>query len=187
MTIPGSRSESGFRFVGEREIHDGYVIRLVEGEFETPDGHTMMRDIVRHPGAVGVVAVDDDDTILVRQYRAPIHTEILEIPAGRRDVEGEPPELTARRELVEEVGLQAGSMVPIGGFHNSVGFCDEYIHLFLATDLSSVPTDHDGPEEAHMTVERMALADVAAAIDDGTISDAKTVIGLLAALRHLGR
>jgi len=187
VNTPGSRSESGFRFVGEREIHDGFVIRLVEGEFETPDGETMLRDIVRHPGAVGVVAVDGDDTILVRQYRAPIHAEILEIPAGRRDVEGEPPELTAARELAEEVGLRAGSMVALGGFYNSVGFSDEYIHLFLATDLSPVSTDHDGPEEAHMTIQRMALADVNTAIADGTISDAKTVIGLLAAVRHLHR
>ena len=173
--------------MGEREIYDGFVVRLVEAEFETPDGDTMLRDIVRHPGAVGVVAIAGEHTILVRQYRAPIGAEILEIPAGRRDVDGEPPDATASRELAEEVGLRAGSLVPLGGFHNSVGFSDEYIHLFLATDLTPVPTDHDGPEEAHMTVERMALVDVITAIDDGTISDAKTVIGLLAAMRHLGR
>ncbi len=187
MTRPGSRSESGFRFVGEREIYNGHVIRVVEGEFETPDGAVMRRDIVRHPGAVGVVVVDGDHTILVRQYRAPIHTEVLEIPAGKRDVAGELPEVTASRELEEEVGLRAGSLVALGGMHNSVGFCDEYIHLFLATDLTSTATDHDGPEEIHMTIERMALDQVTAAIDDGTISDAKTVIGLLAALRHLDR
>ncbi len=184
---PGSRSASGFRFVSEREVFNGHVIRVVEGEFETPDGETMSRDIVRHPGAVGVVPVDGDEVVLVRQYRAPVHTEILEIPAGKRDVDGEPPIVTAERELVEEVGLRAGSIEPIGGLHNSVGFCDEYIHLFLATDLTPAPVDHDGPEEAHMTIERLPLDEVLAAVGDGRITDAKTVIGLQAAIRRLSR
>jgi ADP-ribose diphosphatase len=187
VTEPGPRSASGFRRLREREIHDGFVITLVEGEFETPDGEVIVRDIVRHPGAVSVVPVDGDEIVLVRQYRAAVEKDLLEIPAGKRDVAGEPPVETARRELAEEVGFSADELVPLATFYNSVGFSDEYSHVFLATDLRPVPLDRQGPEEAHMTIERIAIDDVAAAIADGRIEDAKTVIGLLAALRHLGR
>lgn len=178
---------SGFRRLRERNIHEGHVIRVVAGEFETPDGEVVHRDIVRHPGAVCVVPVDGDEVVLVRQYRAPVEHEVLEIPAGKRDVAGEAPEVTAIRELEEEVGFTAGRLVPLARFYNSVGFCDERSHVFLATDLTPVAHDRQGPEEVHMSIERLPLDDVAAAIADGRIEDAKTVIGLLAALRHLGR
>ncbi len=187
MTEPGPRSPSGFRRLRERELHAGHVITLVEGEFETPDGEVISRDIVRHPGAVCVVPVDGDDVVLVRQYRAAVEKDLLEIPAGKRDVVDEPPVLTARRELAEEVGLRADEMVPLATFYNSVGFSDEYSHVFLATGLHPVPLDRQGPEEAHMTIERVPLDEVAAAVSAGRIVDAKTIIGLLAALRHLGR
>ena len=187
MTQPGSRSESGFTFVGERVKHEGVVITVYEAEFTTPDGQKMMRDIVRHPGAVGIVAVDGDDVVLVRQFRAPLATDILEIPAGKRDVAGEPPAVTASRELAEEIGFEASQMESLGGFHNSVGFCDEYVHLFLATGLTPVGFAPDGPEEEHMQIVRVPLNEVTAAVDDGTITDAKTVIGLRAALARLDR
>ncbi len=172
--------------MGEREIHAGPVFRLVEGTYETPDGETMRREVVRHPGAVAVVAVDGDEAVLVRQYRAPLHAEILEIPAGVRDVPGESPADTARRELAEEVGLAAARLEPLGGFVTAAGFCDEVIELFLATGLTPVPTAPDGAEEAHMAIERLRLDEVPAAIDDGRIVDSKTVIGLLRAIRRLG-
>jgi ADP-ribose pyrophosphatase len=187
VTQPGSRPDSGFALVGERLIYDGHVITVYEAEFTTPDGDTMRRDVVRHPGAVGVVAVDGDEVVLVRQFRAPVATDILEIPAGRRDVAGEPPELTASRELAEEVGFEAGHLESLGGFHNSVGFCDEYVHLFLATDLTPVDFAPDGPEEEHMQIVRIPLGEVAAVLDEGTITDSKTIIGLRAALARLGR
>ena len=187
MIEPGSTSASGFTFIGERVLHEGYVISLAEGEFETPEGERMTRDIVHHPGAVAVVAIDADEVILVRQYRAALHDDLLEIPAGKRDIAGEPPELTAARELEEEVGLRPTNLEPLAGFHNSVGFCDEFVHIYLATDFETVPVDHDGPEEAHMTIERWSLDDVAAGLSDGRITDAKTLIGLHAALRRLGR
>ena len=187
MTEPGPRSDSGFRRLRERAIHDGSIIRVVQGDFETPDGDMVVRDIVRHPGAVAVVAVVDDQFVLVRQYRAAAEKELLEIPAGKRDVADEPPEATAVRELAEEVGFTTESLVPLARFYNSVGFSDEYSHVFLATDVRPVPSDPQGPEEAHMTIERLPVDQAAAAIADGRIEDAKTVVGLLAALRHLGR
>jgi 8-oxo-dGTP pyrophosphatase MutT (NUDIX family) len=187
VTEPGPRSPSGFRRLRERPVHRGHAIDVVVAEFETPDGSVVERDVVRHPGAVSVVPVDGDEVVLVRQYRAPAEKELLEIPAGKRDVADEPPEVTAVRELEEEVGLTASSLVPLATFYNSVGFSDEYSFVYLATDLTPVPSAPQGPEELHMTIERWPLDEVPRAIADGRIEDAKTVIGLLAALRHLGR
>lgn len=187
MSTVGSTSSSGFTHLGDEEIYDGFVIQVVNGVFTTPEGERIERDIVRHPGAVAVVAVDGDEVVLVRQYRAALHSELLEIPAGKRDVDGEPPADTAIRELEEEVGLRPASIEFLTGMHCSVGFCDEYVHIFYATDFEAVPVDHDGPEERHMTIERIRLDDVPAALADGRITDAKTMVGLGAVLRHLGR
>ena len=184
---PNGASAGGFRKVGEREIHAGRVVRLTESLFATPDGGHMTRDIVHHRGAVAVVAVDGDQVVLLRQYRSPVEAELLEIPAGTRDVAGEDPAGTARRELAEEAGLACESLDELGVFYNSPGFCDELSHLFLATGLSEVPREPDGAEEEWMTVERVALDEVEAMIDRSEIRDAKTIIGLLLALRHLGR
>lgn len=188
MTEPGPRSDSGFRRLSERRVHEGWAIDVVVAEFETPDGDIVSRDVVRHPGAVSVVPLDGDEFVLVRQYRAPAEVDLLEIPAGKRDVADEPLETTALRELAEEVGLTTTKpLVRLAEFYNSVGFSDEYSYVFLATDLEAVPLDRQGPEEQHMTIERWPVDSIAAAIAAGEINDAKTVIGLLAALRHLGR
>lgn len=176
---------TGFRFVSERDLHAGYVFRLTEATFEAPDGSTFEREIVRHPGAVAVVPLDGDDVILVRQYRGALDRNLLEIPAGLRDVHGEPVEATAHRELVEEIGMRAGSLTPIARVHNTVGFCDEEIHLFLGTDLEPVERElTDSPEEAVMEIVRMPVTDAVAAIDSGEITDAKTIIGIQALLRR---
>ena len=180
---PGG-SASGFRRLDERVVHDGHVITLAVGTFEAPDGTTFDRDIVHHPGAVSVVPLHDDGTVtLVRQYRAALDLDLLEIPAGKRDVAGEAPELTAERELAEEVGLRAARLEPLARFVNSAGFSDELSHVFLATGLTEVGTDLQGVEEQHMTIERIALADVPAMIADHRLLDAKTVIGLLLTLQ----
>ncbi len=178
---------SEFRKVGEREIHAGRVVRLTESVFAAPDGGRMKRDIVHHPGAVAVVAVDGDEVVLLRQYRTPVQGELLEIPAGTRDVAGEDPAGTARRELAEEAGLACESLEELGTFFNSPGFCDELSHLYLARGLSGVPRRPDGAEEEWMTVERVSLQEAEAMIDSGEIQDAKTIIGVLLALRRLAR
>lgn len=174
--------------MSERQVHAGRSIEVVEAEFETPDGELVVRDVVRHPGAVSVVPLDGDEIVLVRQFRAPAESDLLEIPAGKRDIADEPPAETALRELAEEVGLTTATpLVRLAEFYNSVGFSDEYSYVFLATDLEPVPLDRQGPEEQHMTIERWPVGSIAAAIADGEIKDAKTVVGLLATLRHLGR
>jgi ADP-ribose pyrophosphatase len=170
---------SGFRHLGDTVVHTGAVITLCRSEFESPAGDRFQRDVVRHPGAVSVVPLLDDGTVvLVRQYRAPVDQMVLEIPAGKRDIADEPLEETARRELIEEVGLSPGRLEHLAMFHNSIGFCDEESHVFLGTELTPAPMDRQGIEEAHMEIVHVALADTPAMISAGEITDAKTVIGL---------
>lgn len=178
--------DAAFITHNEQLIYQGPVIDLFTQEIETPDGEIIKRDVVRHPGAVSVVAVDGDEVILVRQYRAAAGKEMLELPAGKRDVAGEAPPLTAQRELAEEIGAVAGSLELLSTFYNSVGFSDEYSYVFLATDLTFVAHNRRGPEERHMTTERLCLANARNAIAQRRIEDAKTVIGLLVALHKLG-
>lgn len=178
---------SGFRHLGDTVVHEGAVITLCRSEFESPDGERFHRDVVRHPGAVSVVPLLEDGTVvLVRQYRAAIDRLVLEIPAGKRDVAGEPPETTARRELIEEVGLAPGRLERLALFHNSIGFSDEESHVFLGTELTEAPMDRQGIEESHMEIVRVPLADTPAMIAAAEITDAKTVIGLTLALGRVG-
>jgi 8-oxo-dGTP pyrophosphatase MutT (NUDIX family) len=170
---------ASFRQVGEETVHDGHIIRVAVGTYEGPDGDTFTRDVVHHPGAVAVLPLHSDGTVtLVRQYRAPIDAQLLEIPAGIRDVEGEPTETTAARELAEEVGLEADRLEHLVTFHNSPGMCDEVVDVYLATGLRSIDADAQGPEEQAMTVERHHVDDLAAMIADGSLTDAKTVIAV---------
>lgn len=183
MSVPPNGFEKG----PEREVYRGGVISLAVGRFTAPDGTTFERDLVHHPGAVSVVPVTDaGEVVLVRQYRAAVGAHLLEIPAGTRDVPGEPPEETAHRELAEEVGLVAGRLEALARFHNSAGFSDELSHVFLGLDLTEVQRSTQGLEEDHMTIERLALGDVPAMIADGRLCDAKTIIGLLLAREALG-
>jgi len=176
----------GFEFLDETLVHDGVVVSIFDARLRAPDGSIIHREIARHPGAVAVVPVIGSDVVLVRQFRAPLGNELLEIPAGKMDVPGEDPAIGAVRELQEETGLAPGELVRLGSFWNTPGFCDEYSHLFLATDCIEVGDDRQGVEEQAMTVERMAITDVPGAIASGDISDGKTIIGLLLACRLLG-
>jgi ADP-ribose pyrophosphatase len=174
---------AGFRKEGEELVYDGRVITVAKGRFVTPDGDSVVREVVHHPGAVSVVPLrDDGSVVLVRQYRAALDRELLEIPAGKRDVDGEAAEITANRELAEEVGLHARQLTKLAEFFNSAGFCDEHSTIFLGTGLESVPTNVQGVEEAHMTIEHVPLTEVRSMIERGEITDAKTIIGLLLAL-----
>ncbi|MEW6153432.1 MAG: NUDIX hydrolase [Actinomycetota bacterium] len=168
-----------FRKLAERVAFEGSLISVAEGTFEGPGGGRFQRDIVHHPGAVSVVPVTGEGRVLmVRQYRAAVDRELLEIPAGKRDVAGEDPVLTARRELAEEVGMEAAQMVLLGEFYNSPGFCDEHSFVYLATGLSPCPLSAQGEEEEHMTIEEIALDEVPALVADRSIVDAKSIIGL---------
>jgi 8-oxo-dGDP phosphatase len=167
-------------------VHRGWAITVVKATFVDPDGVPFERDIVRHPGAVAVVAVTDAGTVvLVRQYRPALDQWILEIPAGTCDVEGEPPADTAHRELAEEVGYAARELTLLARCTITPGFCDEYSYFYLATGLTPVPLDRQGIEEGFMRVEEVPLDRFDALVDDGTIIDASTILAVGLARRRL--
>lgn len=168
-----------FRKVSETEVFRGSLIQVARAVFEGPDGHRFERDVVHHPGAVVVVPLVDAATVMmVRQFRAAVGAELLEVPAGKRDVHGEATEVTAQRELAEEIGRRAGRLELLARFYNSPGFCDEFTWLYIARDLELVPVDRQGAEEQFMTVEEVKLASVPALVAAGEIVDAKSIIGL---------
>jgi ADP-ribose pyrophosphatase len=181
---------TGFRHLGDRLVHQGYIWHVAVGEYESPDGEVFQRDIVRSPGAVAAVPLrfDPDGTarvVLVRQYRPPFDDFVIEVPAGMRDVPGEATEITAARELVEEVGLHPGRLDHLVDMYPSAGMTDSVLTLYLATELTEVPRDTHGPEEAHMEVLDVSLADAVEMVLRGEIHDAKTVIGVLMVERRL--
>jgi len=179
---PGPASPQGFRYLGEDVAYRGRRVDLVTARFAAPDGEEFTRDIVRHPGAVAVVPVTERGGVLfVRQYRGSLRRELLEIPAGTRDVEGEPAEATAGRELEEEVGVRARQLRHLCTIANTPGFCDELTDLFVATGLEPVPHGRHGQEEVAMEVVEVDLARTPAMIASGEIVDAQTIVGLLLA------
>jgi ADP-ribose pyrophosphatase len=180
----------GFRRVGERDVHQGHVWKVVVADFEGPEGQHFVRDIVRSPGAVGIVplvfdAEGNPSVVLLRQWRPPYEAVIYEVPAGMRDIAGEPTEETARRELGEEAGLAPGRLDLLTEFYPSPGMTDSVCSLYLATECRAVPKALHGPEEEHSTLVHLPFEDALAMIDDGRIVDAKSVIGILLTDRRL--
>lgn len=183
----GDRGQ-GFAYLGERTEWQGRIVSVVRADYVAPDGEGFEREVVRHPGAVAVVPVEDDGTVvLLRQFRAPVGAVVLEVPAGTCDVDEEPPEETARRELAEEVGLEADRLERLASVFNSPGFCDQVTVVFLATGLSPCATGRSGIEERWMSVERVALDDLADLVDQGELRDSTTVLGLALAQVALAR
>lgn len=184
---PGDAPPAGFERLGEKVGHAGHVVRLVHGRYRAPDGQTFERDLVRHPGAVNVVPVHDDGTVtLIRQLRPAVWEAVLEAPAGTCDVEGEPPEETARRELAEEAGLTARRLRQLAVVYNSPGITDQRTILYLATGLSPCDTGRSGVEEQWMQTETVRLADVDRLVAEGRLRDATTILGLLLSRDVLG-
>jgi 8-oxo-dGDP phosphatase len=175
----------GYEVESSELAYDGQLSRIRVDEVRMPDGDVVEREIVEHPSAVAVVAIDADGmVVLLRQYRHPVGDLVLEVPAGKLDVDGEDPAEAARRELTEETGLAAGALTELVTFDNSAGWTDEQTTVYLATDVEpgEVPDDFTPKaEEAAMEVVRMPFADAVAAARRGEIPDAKTLIGLLLA------
>jgi ADP-ribose pyrophosphatase len=148
-------------------------------EVERADGHRTTREIVEHPGAVAILAWDGTRLALVRQWRHATGGALLEIPAGTLEP-GEPPAETAKRELGEECGLAAAAWEAGPRFYTAPGFCDELMHLYLATNLTDAPGQADPDEQ--LEASWMTLDEALEAIDDGRIADGKSLaaIGWLA-------
>lgn len=164
---------------------DGRVLSVRTDRVDLGDGQQVERDIVVHPGAVGVVAVDDQmRVLLVHQYRHPVGAMLWEVPAGLLDVEGEDPADAAARELFEEGGYRAGTWSVLVDTFTSPGGSDEAARVYLARDLTEVPAEerHVGEdEEREMPIDWMPLADARAAVLDGRFHNALAIMGILAA------
>ena len=178
-------SREDFILGDEVSVHSWAMFDLRRRVIVSPSGEQFERTFVSTPGAVGVVAItDDDEVVLVRQYRAALHDRILEIPAGMRDVPGEEPALTAARELAEETGYTAATMEFVGHMYSSPGVTDSVVDVFLAGGLSpGVPVPH-GPEETTMDIVHVPFDKALDMVDSGEISDSKSVFGLLAVGRR---
>lgn len=172
------------RTVTSRRAYDGRLISLRVDDVELPDGRRSSREIVEHPGAVGILAWDGERVRLVRQWRHATGRDLLEIPAGTLDP-GEEPLVTAQRELAEECGLAADRWRPGPRFFTAPGFCTEELSLFLATGLRD--EEAEGPDDEAIEVERPTLSEALAAVDEGRIVDAKSVAGILWLARELAR
>ncbi len=148
------------------------------------EGRSSIRDVVRHTGAVAVVPLIGDEVILIEQERVAVGGRLLEIPAGKLDHPGEPPDATAVRECEEEIGYRPGRLRLVGSFFTTPGFTDEIIWLYLADRLEAVTANPQGLEEEEATVVRLTLDEALRRVENGTIRDAKTIIGLEAARRE---
>lgn len=173
------------KILSTRQIYDGKIVKLAVHDIELPDGNTSMREMITHPGAVAIVALDEQDhVLLVRQYRMGAGQTMVELPAGTLEP-GEPPEVAAARELREETGFRPGKLERIGGWYVAPGYTTEYIHLFIATDLTEAPLETDDDEFIESL--RVPFNDALAMVDRGDFGNSTGVAGLLRAARHLKR
>ena len=160
-----------------RLVYDGQMLTVREDTVLLPDGKTARREWIQHPGAVVMIPMLDERTVLLeRQYRYPLQRHFYELPAGKIEP-GEDPLATAKRELIEECGYTAGSWQHLTTLHPCIGYADERMELYLARDLTHVGHAHDDGE--FLEVVPIALAEALAWVRNGRITDVKAIIGLL--------
>lgn len=187
-TLPESRADAHeYRVLARHERFVGPMFDIVTDEVAMPDGGTANRDYMRHVGAVGVAAIDEQDRIvLVRQYRHAVGARLWELPAGLVDVAGEPLHVAAARELAEESDLAAAEWRLLTDVYTSPGCSNEVIRLFVARGLSDVPNEgryHREHEEAELVTVRVSLDEAVAMVLRGEIGNAAAVVGVLGAAR----
>ena len=163
-------------------IYDGRVVRLRVDTVEMPGGRETTREIVEHGACVAIVAIDADaNVLLVNQFRKPVEKELLEIPAGGIDP-GEDPVAAVRREMQEETGYLPQKIESLGGFYSAGGYSTEYLHLYLATDLTPGRLYAEDTESIELV--RVPLGQVPGLIASGDICDAKSIAGLFIFLEY---
>lgn len=163
-------------------VFSGPIFEVISGTVRLDDGRSARRDVVVHGGGAAIVPVLGSEVLLVRQFRVALGREMLEVPAGRFEP-NETPEQAAARELQEELGYRPGRLIPLTTYYASVGYTTERTAIFLALDLQPAPGQPDWDERLQTVAQ--PLADLPAALANGTFEDAKTVIGLYAALAWL--
>lgn len=160
------------------EIFDGRIISLQVDDVELPNGKTSKREIVKHPGAVAIIAITDDNKILfVKQYRKPLERSLIEIPAGRIEV-NEDPKITAVRELEEETGYTTESISYVTSFYTSPGFADEIIHIYYSNELTRLTEAVQGDEDEFVELLTLSIDEAKEKMKEKMIYDAKTVYAL---------
>jgi ADP-ribose pyrophosphatase len=173
------------RKIKSKKIFSGKIIKLYLDDVMLPNKKIATREKVSHPGAVGIVPVNKSgEVVLVEQFRYPVETSLLEIPAGKLD-KGEDPRGCAKRELREEVGAVKGRLIHLVTFYTSPGFADEILYLYLALDFERKENNLDDDEFLH--VYEMNLEKTVSLIEEGKIKDAKTIIGILLARDYLSK
>ncbi len=171
--------------ISSEEIFDGLVLHVVRDTVKLPNGHSSIREIIRHIGAVCVIPVTENNEVIVeRQYRYPLDRVILEIPAGKLDAPDEDRLSAIQRELREETGYTADEWTVIGDFHPAPAYSDEYITMYLARGLHKGQQDLDADE--FLDIYTIPLKDLVEDVMSGKISDAKTQVCILKAARILG-
>lgn len=164
--------------VSEEQVFDGVLLHVRRDEVELPNGHKSVREWIKHPGASSVIPLlPDGQIILVRQFRYPIGQVTFEVPAGKLDVEGEDPLECARRELSEETGYTAGKIWKLTTIATTVGFSNEMIHLYAATDLT--PGKQHPDEDEFINTMKIPLTAALKMVESGKIIDAKSIISIL--------
>lgn len=164
--------------ITKEQIFSGKVIDLYVEDVELPNGKTSKREIVKHPGAVAILAVTDEGKIiLVKQFRKPLERTIVEIPAGKLE-KGEEPEYTALRELEEETGYTAKKLTKITAFYTSPGFADEIVHVFLAEELAVLEEKRELDEDEFVEVMEVTLEDALKLVESREVYDAKTAYAI---------
>lgn len=182
MTVP---SKYGYPVRRRHQRFRGHMFDVVTDEVEFPDGQVAARDYLRHVGAVAVVALDEQDrVVLIQQYRHPVEQRLWELPAGLTDLPGEEPAEVAHRELAEEADLRAGRLDLLLELHPSPGCSNERIWVFLARELAAAgETFQRQHEEAQLVITRVPLDEAVAMVLDGRITNGPAAAGLLAAAR----
>lgn len=165
------------KLVFSQAIFGGRAVRLHIDTIEKASGQVTTREIVEHADCITVVVLDDkNNVILEKQYRRAAGKVLLEIPAGGIE-EGETPEEAVKRELQEEIGYLPGQVTRLGGFYSAPGYCTEFLHLFLATDLK--PSNLTAEDTDEIEIVRVPVSEIKGLIENGQICDAKSVAGLL--------
>jgi ADP-ribose pyrophosphatase len=162
-------------------VYEGRSVNLRVDTVQMPDGREATREIVEHRECVAIIAVDDDNVLLVNQFRKPLEKKLLEIPAGGID-DGEDPVAAVQREMQEETGYLPQKVERLGGFYSTPGFCTEYLHLYLATDLT--PSQLYAEDTEDIELVRVPINQVQSLLASGSICDAKSIAGLFTFLNY---
>ena len=175
----------GFVSTALEVVHSWAMFRLLKRTIRGPRGDVFVRTYVSTPGAVGVIALTpENEIVLVSQFRSSFDDFVLEIPAGMRDVDGEDPARTAWRELAEETGYVPGTVEFLGSCLSSPGVTDSVVELFIAREVVVGESAPEGPEELEMTVSLVPFSQALTMVDQGEITDSKSVVGILLAARR---